>query len=168
MLVTYTAVAAFLYGLLLNLSFWPFTLGADTQLSFLPGASLVENLHRYVVFDVTTSLGWDTGRALTNGLLILLAGRPVLDALRRASRRASFDAPVTFVVERVPDVAEGVQLIGTQALGEARADHVVVREPRSAQLRVTGSRELGEEAAAVVGIDDACDEPLPLQPRDEM
>jgi energy-coupling factor transport system substrate-specific component len=96
MLVAYAAVAAFLYGLLLNLSFWPFTLGADTQLSFVPGASLVENLHRYLVFDVTTSLGWDTGRAVTNGLLILIAGRPVLDALRRASRRAAFDAPVTF------------------------------------------------------------------------
>ena len=96
MLVAYATAAAFLYGLLLNLSFWPFTLGADTQLSFLPGAPLAENLHRYLVFDVTTSLGWDTGRAITNGVLILIAGRPVLDALRRASRRAAFDAPATF------------------------------------------------------------------------
>jgi energy-coupling factor transport system substrate-specific component len=96
MLVAYGAASAFLYGLLLNLSFWPFTLGADTQLSFLPGAGLFENLHRYLVFDLTTSLGWDTGRAITNGLLILIAGRPVLDALRRASRRAAFDASVTF------------------------------------------------------------------------
>ena len=96
MLVAYTAAAAFLYGLLLNLSFWPFTLGADTQLSFIPGGSLVENIHRYLVFDVTTSLGWDTGRALSTAWLILLAGRPVLDALRRATRRASFDAPVVF------------------------------------------------------------------------
>ena len=96
LLVAYTAAAAFLYGLLLNLSFWPFTLGADTQLSFVPGGSLVENIHRYLVFDVTTSLGWDTGRALSNALLILLAGRPVLDALRRATRHAAFDAPVTF------------------------------------------------------------------------
>ncbi len=96
MLAAYGALSAFVYGFLLNLSFWPFTLGADTQLSFVPGASLVENLHRYLVFDVTTSLGWDTGRAVTNALLILLAGRPVLDALRRASRRAAFDAPVAF------------------------------------------------------------------------
>jgi len=96
MLVAYATAAAFLYGVLLNLSFWPFTLGADTQLSFLPGAPLAENLHRYLVFDVTTSLGWDTGRAITNGVLILIAGRPVLDALRRASRRAAFDAPATF------------------------------------------------------------------------
>jgi energy-coupling factor transport system substrate-specific component len=96
MLVLYGASSAFLYGLLLNLSFWPFTLGADTQLSFLPGGTLTENLHRYLVFDATTSLGWDTGRAITNGVLILLAGRPVLDALRRASRRAAFDAPIVF------------------------------------------------------------------------
>ena len=58
--------------------------------------AVVANLHRYLVFDVTTSLGWDTGRALSNALLILVAGRPVLDALRRATRRASFDAPVVF------------------------------------------------------------------------
>jgi energy-coupling factor transport system substrate-specific component len=105
MLVAYGAASAFLYGLLLNLSFWPFTLGADTQLSFLPGAPLVENLHRYLVFDVTTSLGWDTGRAITNGLLIAIAGRPVLDALRRASRRAAFDTPVTFQPAPTPEPA---------------------------------------------------------------
>ena len=96
MLVAYTAVAAFLYGLLLNLSFWPFTLGADTQLSFVPGASFVENLHRYLVFDVTTSLGWDTGRAITNGLLHPARGP---SGARRAPPRhppRRFDAPVEF------------------------------------------------------------------------
>ena len=56
-----------------------------------------ENLHRYLLFDATTSLGWDTGRAITNAILIALAGRAVLGALRRAARRASFDAPITFV-----------------------------------------------------------------------
>jgi energy-coupling factor transport system substrate-specific component len=96
MLVIYGAVSAFVYGFLLNLSFWPFTLGGETRLSFVPGAPVVENLHRYLVFDVTTSLGWDTGRAITNALLIALAGGAVLGALRRAARRASFDAPVTF------------------------------------------------------------------------
>jgi hypothetical protein len=28
----------------------------------------------YLLFDVTTSLGWDTGRAITDVVLILLAG----------------------------------------------------------------------------------------------
>jgi energy-coupling factor transport system substrate-specific component len=80
----------------LNLSFWPFTLGAHTRLSFIPGAPFIENFHRYLAFNVTTSLGWDTGRAITNALLIALAGRAVLNALRRATRKAAFDAPVIF------------------------------------------------------------------------
>jgi energy-coupling factor transport system substrate-specific component len=96
MLAASGAASAFFYGIVLNLSFWPFTLGADTSLSFVPGAPLAENLHRYLVFDVTTSLGWDTGRALTNALLIALAGRAVLNALRRSARRASFDSPPMF------------------------------------------------------------------------
>jgi energy-coupling factor transport system substrate-specific component len=97
MLVLYGGVSAFMYGLLLNLSFWPFALGEGTNISYVAGASVAENLHRYLLFDATTSLGWDTGRALTNAVLILIAGRPVLDALRRAGRRASFAAPATFV-----------------------------------------------------------------------
>jgi len=96
LLAAYGAVSAYFYGLVLNLSFWPFTLGAHTRLSFIPGAPFVENLHRYLVFNATTSLGWDTGRAITNALLIALAGRPVLNALRRATRRAAFDAPAIF------------------------------------------------------------------------
>ena len=83
MLAAYGAASACFYGLVLNLSFWPFTLGADTSLSFVPGATVAENLHRYLVFDVTTSLGWDTGRA-------------VLNALRRSARKASFDTSPIF------------------------------------------------------------------------
>jgi energy-coupling factor transport system substrate-specific component len=96
MLAAYGAVSAFFYGLVLNLSFWPFTIGAATRLSFVPGASIIENLHRYALFDVTTSLGWDTGRAITNAVLIVLAGRAVLGALQRAARKASFDASPVF------------------------------------------------------------------------
>ena len=96
MLMIYGAVSAFAYGFLLNLSFWPFTLGGETRLSFIPGAPVLENLHRYLLFDATTSLGWDTGRAITNALLIALAGGAVLGALRRAARRARFDAPIAF------------------------------------------------------------------------
>ena len=97
MLVVYGALSAFLYGLLLNLSFWPFALSDGTNISYIAGASFAENLHRYLLFDATTSLGWDTGRAITNGILILIAGSSVLAALRRAARRASFDAPAEFV-----------------------------------------------------------------------
>lgn len=96
-LAGYGFVAAYLYGMLMNLWFWPFSVGVDTQLSFVAGAPVLENLHRFLAFTVVTStLGWDTGRALTNLVAILLAGPAVLGALRRAARRAAFDAPVTF------------------------------------------------------------------------
>lgn len=94
MLVVYGAASAFVYGLMLNLSYWPFALGQGTNISYVAGAGVVENLHRYLLFDATTSLGWDTGRAITNGVLLVLAGPAVLAALRRAARRASFVDPV--------------------------------------------------------------------------
>ncbi len=96
LLAAYGAVAGLAYGMLLNLSFWPFTTGQDGALSFVPGAPLTENLHRFVVFSLATSLGWDLGRALTNALLVAVTARPVLGALRRAARRAAFTSPVVF------------------------------------------------------------------------
>lgn len=98
LLTGYAAVAGILYGTLLDLWFWPFGAGTTTSFSYLPGAGLAENLHRFIFFDLTTSLGFDLPRALTNAVLILLLGRPVLAALRRASRRASFAAPVAFAL----------------------------------------------------------------------
>ena len=41
-------------------------------------------------------MGFDLTRAATCAVLILVLGRPVLAALRRASRRAAFEAPVAF------------------------------------------------------------------------
>jgi energy-coupling factor transport system substrate-specific component len=96
LLAVYAAVASLAYGLLLNLSFWPFVLGPSTQLSFDPGAGVLENLHAFALFTLATSLGWDLGRAITTVVLLLLTGRAVLHALRRAARRAAFDAPVEF------------------------------------------------------------------------
>ncbi len=96
LLATYGFVSAYLYGFLLNLSFWPFTVDPSSSAAYLPGASTITNLHRYLVFDTLTSFGWDTGRALTNLVCILLAGPAVLAALRRAGRRAAFEAPVEF------------------------------------------------------------------------
>ncbi|MGL4176093.1 MAG: ECF transporter S component [Dermatophilaceae bacterium] len=96
LLAGYGALAGLLYGLALNLSFWPFATGMAGELSFVPGAPVAENLQRFLVFSLATSLGWDLGRALTNAVLISLTGRAVLGALRRAARRAAFDEPVRF------------------------------------------------------------------------
>ena len=80
----------------MNLSFWPFAAGDGTGLSFVAGDPVLENLRRFVLFTLATSLGWDLGRAVTNVVLIALTGRAVLSTLRRAARKAAFDAPVRF------------------------------------------------------------------------
>ncbi|MGA8724725.1 MAG: ECF transporter S component [Acidimicrobiales bacterium] len=96
MLAAYAAVSSLVYGALLNLWFWPFGAGTTTSFSFVPGAGLAHNLHSFLLFDLTTSLGFDIPRAVTNSVLVLLLGRPVMAALRRANRRAAFEAPVVF------------------------------------------------------------------------
>jgi len=96
MLAAYAAVASLAYGLVMNLWFWPFVTGGATALAFAPGAGLDENLSRFWAFHLATSLGFDLPRAFFTGGFLLLAGRPILAALRRASRRAAFGAAVTF------------------------------------------------------------------------
>ncbi|MEX0834700.1 MAG: hypothetical protein WD010_01315, partial [Nitriliruptor sp.] len=94
----YGAAAGLLYGLLLNLTVWPFVLRgqAVTALSYVPGDAVVDNVRRFLTFTVATSLGFDIPRALLTGTLVVVTGRPILRALRRAGRRAAFDAPITF------------------------------------------------------------------------
>ncbi len=96
------AVAGYLFGFLLNLSFWPFSLDPSSSIAYRPGLSFAELWHRYLLFDATTSLGWDTGRAITNVVAILLVGPVVLAAFRRAARRANFQPPVAASLPPVP------------------------------------------------------------------
>jgi energy-coupling factor transport system substrate-specific component len=96
MLAVYGAAAGYLFGFMLNLSFWPFSLDPTSSIAYKPGLAFIEQWHRYLLFDATTSLGWDTGRAITNVVAILLAGPAVLAAFRRAARRANFQPAVTF------------------------------------------------------------------------
>src|SRR5690606_31779356 len=92
MLAAYGAVAGLAYGVVMNLWFWPFGGGYGTGLSFVAGDPVLENLGRFWAFHLATSMAWDIPRAASNIVLVLLAGRPVLGALRRASRRAAFGA----------------------------------------------------------------------------
>lgn len=96
MLAVYGGLSAYVYGFLVNLSFWPFYVDPASTTAYVPGASNWSNLHRYLVFDALTSLGWDTGRAITTMVCLVLAGPAILSVLRRAGRRAAFDAPVEF------------------------------------------------------------------------
>ncbi len=99
MLVVYGIFAAYAFGLVMNMSSWPFTLGIEVpghtgSLSFVPGAPLAENLHRFGVYTLLTSTGsWDTGRAITNTLALVVLGPAVLTTLRRAVRRATVTRP---------------------------------------------------------------------------
>lgn len=96
LLAAYGAFAGFAYGFLLNLSFWPFSVDPHSSIAYVPGDPFWTQWHRYLVFNGTTSLGWDLGRALTNVICILVAGPAALAAFRRAARRASFRAPTAF------------------------------------------------------------------------
>ena len=95
MLAAYSLVSGVMYGVVMNLWFWPYaTFGSD--FSFIPGDALAGNLHRYFLFVVATSLGWDIPRGVLSAVLVLLLGRPVLTAFRRTARKAAFDTPVVF------------------------------------------------------------------------
>jgi energy-coupling factor transport system substrate-specific component len=98
LLCAYGAMAAYLFGFLLNLWGWPFAIGTGGSVSFVPGGGVLDNLHRFALYNVATSTwGWDTGRAVTNVVAIAAVGPAVLAALRRAARKAAFDAPVELV-----------------------------------------------------------------------
>lgn len=115
MLVVYGIVCAYLFGFLMNLSSWPFTLGIEVPghvggLSFVPGDALIENLHRFVIYTLLTStVGWDTGRAIANSMAIVLLGPAILATLRRAARRARYVSSVVATTQpansRGPDEA---------------------------------------------------------------
>ncbi|MFE6762363.1 ECF transporter S component [Streptomyces sp. NPDC057689] len=96
MLAAYGAVASFAYGTIMNLYGWTIVPGLASGISFRPGDPLGDNLVRFLAYCATTSLGWDLGRAVLTVVLTLTVGAPLLKALRRATRRASFEAQVTF------------------------------------------------------------------------
>jgi energy-coupling factor transport system substrate-specific component len=97
LLAAYGAFSAYAFGFLMNMWFWPYSIGVGTELSFVAGDAVVSNLHRFFLFTLATStFGWDTGRAITNVVAIVVLGPAVLLTLHRAARRAAFDAPVDF------------------------------------------------------------------------
>ncbi|MET4592290.1 ATP-binding cassette domain-containing protein [Arthrobacter sp. 754] len=84
MLAGYGIVASYLFGLLTNLWFWPFAVGAGTGISYVPGAPLGTNLSSFLLYSlVTSTAGWDTLRAVTTIIGIAVVGRAILAALRR-------------------------------------------------------------------------------------
>lgn len=101
MLAAYGAASAYLYGLLMNLWGWPFLAGVavaghEGSLAYVAGAPVWENLQTFLVYTLLTSTGgWDTFRAVTNAIAIVVLGPAVLTTLRRAARRATVTGVVT-------------------------------------------------------------------------
>ena len=100
LLSVYAVVASFAYGAVMDLWFWPFGTGYGTGLSFVAGDPVLRNLRRFLAFHAATSLGWDAARAVTLVAMLVVLGRPVLGALRRAAHRAAFDHHAVFAGER--------------------------------------------------------------------
>lgn len=97
MLIVYAIVAAYFYGAIMNLWSWPTLTGITTPgvagpsggLDYVPGAPWLDNLRRFGWYSMLTSTaGWDTGRAIGTAIALGVLGRPILDVLHRASRRA--------------------------------------------------------------------------------
>jgi energy-coupling factor transport system substrate-specific component len=88
-LVTFAILGSYAYGALMTLWNWPFLLGVGTDISYLPGAGFFENIIRFFKYELLTGgLLWDTGRAITTSVLILVTAPALLTTLKRAARRA--------------------------------------------------------------------------------
>jgi energy-coupling factor transport system substrate-specific component len=80
----------------MDLQFWPWTLGGDTQLSYRAGAALSTNFAHFISYHFLSSMAWDIPRAIFTATLIAMTGKPVLHTLRRAHTRAAFMTPIEF------------------------------------------------------------------------
>jgi energy-coupling factor transport system ATP-binding protein len=84
-LAVYAGVSSYLFGLVMNLWFWPFAVGPESSISYRAGAPVSENLASYLLYTLTTStLTWDTVRAIVLVVAIALVAKPVLAVLARA------------------------------------------------------------------------------------
>ncbi|KQZ08050.1 hypothetical protein ASD23_06085 [Agromyces sp. Root1464] len=85
MLAAYGVAAAYAFGLVMNLWFWPFAVGMGTDISYDGSAPISENLASFALYSlVTSTLTWDTVRAVTTVVGIAVIGPAVLASLRRA------------------------------------------------------------------------------------
>ncbi|MFA5919063.1 MAG: hypothetical protein WC800_05955, partial [Candidatus Nanopelagicaceae bacterium] len=96
LLVLFGAVAAFTFGLLMDLQFWPWALGAHTQISYSPTASVGTNFHHFIIYHFASAMAWDVPRAILTSMLMIFTAPAVLFALRRTQRKAAFVTPIEF------------------------------------------------------------------------
>lgn len=84
MLAGYGVLSAYAFGVLMNLWWWPFAVGLDTSLSYAADTDMLTNLSRFFTYSlVSSTLTWDTVRAVTTAVALLVFSRPALAALQR-------------------------------------------------------------------------------------
>lgn len=99
MLSVYGILSSYLFGLLMNLWFWPFAVGGGTSISYVPGGPIGENLANFLVYSLLTSTAsWDTLRAITTVVGLVAVGSALLRSLRRAKPVARAGAESDFEV----------------------------------------------------------------------
>jgi energy-coupling factor transport system substrate-specific component len=96
LLIVVGIFASIAFGILMDLQFWPWVLGSNTQLSYIPGGALSENLSRFITFHFASSMAWDIPRAILTSVLIVVTATPFLSALRRTHFKAAFLTPIEF------------------------------------------------------------------------
>ncbi len=129
MLVGYGILASYAFGLIMNLWFWPFAVGAGSDISYSAGAPLGQNLASFGLYSlVTSTLTWDTVRAVTTVVGIVLVGPAALAALRRARIGSARTRPASGTTPRstVPR-GDGTRTRQSTARDEAEAPQTVPR-----------------------------------------
>jgi energy-coupling factor transport system substrate-specific component len=80
----------FLYGVVINLYFWPIAVAPQGQ-AWDRGLSLGEVVGRYAAFYAATSLAWDVARAVGNVALLVILAVPMAKVLLRFRQRFHFE-----------------------------------------------------------------------------
>jgi energy-coupling factor transport system substrate-specific component len=91
-LIAYAVFASFAYGALMTLWNWPYLAGLGSDVSYLAGAGVLENIRRFFTYDLLTGGAlWNLGRANTTSVLIAVTAPALLTTLRRAAGRAGIE-----------------------------------------------------------------------------
>jgi hypothetical protein len=84
-LAGYAVVASYLFGLVMNAWFWPYATGFDSSISYSVSLTGLENLNNFLTYSLLSStLTWDTVRAVSVALFILVFGKAMIRTFQRA------------------------------------------------------------------------------------
>jgi energy-coupling factor transport system substrate-specific component len=108
-LATTGITLGFLYGAATDVFDWGTFYRGSPGLGWVPGMGAGAAAARFGKFYLATSAGWDSLRAVGNGLMVALLGAPVLAAMARFRSRFSL------VVEQPEQAAGVVPSTGAQA-----------------------------------------------------